>query len=290
MPEINTADLNNAIQGVADSLHDILNTALSNNDVRMQSLTSVDFNAAGEAGIYGKGLQWTGEGPSKQLVYRANPDRIWTSESIDLGNGQNYMIGNRVVLSANELGSSIRSSNLTSVGTLENLRTSGDLVIDGYIHYNSDAMRLGFGTDAPNASISVVSLESEFIIDVEDTHSCIGTFTTDTLKIVTDNTPRIVIGPSGNIDIGREGTRTTVMGRLGVNTKNSPSDIDLDVRGGLRFQDKKFTVSDNKPTEGTFKQGDIVWHSDPKPTGYIGWVCIKDGTPGEWKTFGLISS
>jgi len=290
MPEINTADLNNAIQGVADSLHDILNTALSNNDVRMQSLTSVDFNAAGEAGIYGKGLQWTGEGPSKQLVYRANPDRIWTSESIDLGNGQNYMIGNRVVLSANELGSSVRNSNLTSVGTLENLRTSGDLVIDGYIHYNSDAMRLGFGTDAPNASISVVSLESEFIIDVEDTHSCIGTFTTDTLKIVTDNTPRIVIGPSGNIDIGSEGTRTTVMGRLGVNTKNSPSDIDLDVRGGLRFQDKKFTVSDNKPTEGTFKQGDIVWHSDPKPTGYIGWVCIKDGTPGEWKTFGLISS
>jgi len=290
MPEINTADLNNAIQGVADSLHDILNTALSNNDVRMQSLTSVDFNAAGEAGIYGKGLQWTGEGPSKQLVYRANPDRIWTSESIDLGNGQNYMIGNRVVLSANELGSSIRSSNLTSVGTLENLRTSGDLVIDGYIHYNSDAMRLGFGTDAPNASISVVSLESEFIIDVEDTYTRIGTFTTDTLKVVTDNTPRIVIGPSGNIDIGREGTRTTVMGRLGVNTKNSPSDIDLDVRGGLRFQDKKFTVSDNKPTEGTFKQGDIVWHSDPKPTGYIGWVCIKDGTPGEWKTFGLISS
>jgi len=290
MPEINTADLNNAIQGVADSLHDILNTALSNNDVRMQSLTSVDFNAAGEAGIYGKGLQWTGEGPSKQLVYRANPDRIWTSESIDLGNGQNYMIGNRVVLSANELGSSIRNSNLTSVGTLENLRTSGDLVIDGYIHYNSDSMRLGFGTDAPNASISVVSLESEFIIDVEDTYTSIGTFTTDTLKVVTDNTPRIVIGPGGNIDIGREGTRTTVMGRLGVNTKNSPSDIDLDVRGGLRFQDKKFTVSDNKPSEGTFKQGDIVWHSDPKPTGYIGWVCIKDGTPGEWKTFGLISS
>jgi len=290
MPEINTADLNNAIQGVADSLHDILNTALSNNDVRMQSLTSIDFNAAGEAGIYGKGVQWTGEGPSKQLIYRANPDRIWTSESIDLGNGQNYMIGNRVVLSANELGSSVRNSNLTSVGTLENLRTSGDLVIDGYIHYNSDSMRLGFGTDGPNASISVVSLESEFIIDVEDTYTRIGTFTTDTLKVVTDNTPRIVIGPSGNIDIGREGTRTTVMGRLGVNTKNSPSDIDLDVRGGLRFQDKKFTVSDNKPTEGTFKQGDIVWHSDPKPTGYIGWVCIKDGTPGEWKTFGLISS
>jgi hypothetical protein len=200
------------------------------------------------------------------------------------------MIGNRVVLSANELGSSVRNSNLTSVGTLENLRTSGDLVIDGYIHYNSDSMRLGFGTDAPNASISVVSLESEFIIDVEDTHTRIGTFTTDTLKVVTDNTPRIVIGPGGNIDIGNQGTRTTVMGRLGVNTKNSPPDIDLDVRGALRFQDKKFTVSDNKPTEGTFKQGDIVWHSDPKPTGYIGWVCIKDGTPGEWKTFGLISS
>lgn len=290
MPEINTADLDRAIRDVADSLHNILNTALSTNDVRMQSLASIDFNASGDAGIYGKGLQWSGEGPSKQFIYRANPDRIWTSESIDLNTGQTYMIGNRVVLTAHEIGSSVRSSNLTSVGTLENLRTSGDLVIDGYIHYNSDSMRLGFGTEAPNANISVVSLESEFIIDVDSAATRIGTFTTDKLEIVTDNTPRIVIGPNGNINIGDQNTKTTVLGKLGVNVKNMPSDIDLDVRGGLRFQDKKFIVADNKPTEGAFKKGDIVWCDDPKPTGYIGWVCIKDGTPGEWKTFGLISS
>ena len=39
-----------------------------------------------------------------------------------------------------------------------------------------------------------------------------------------------------------------------------------------------------------YKKGDIVWTNDPKPTGFVGWVCIKEGTPGEWKAFGNISS
>ena len=81
MPEINTADLDNALQGVADSLNDIIKTALTKNDVKMKSVTSVDFNANGDASIYGKGLQWTGEGVTKQLIYRANPDRTRSRRS-----------------------------------------------------------------------------------------------------------------------------------------------------------------------------------------------------------------
>jgi len=44
--------------------------------MRMQSLTSVEFTAQEGKGVYGKGLAWKGDGPTKQLIYRANPDRI----------------------------------------------------------------------------------------------------------------------------------------------------------------------------------------------------------------------
>jgi len=43
------------------------------------------------------------------------------------------------------------------------------------------------------------------------------------------------------------------------------------------------------PTTGTWLQGDIVYNTAPASAGYIGWVCTVAGTPGTWKTFGLIS-
>lgn len=43
------------------------------------------------------------------------------------------------------------------------------------------------------------------------------------------------------------------------------------------------------PASGTWRVGDIVYNSAPTSAGYIGWVCTVAGTPGTWKTFGLIS-
>jgi hypothetical protein len=43
------------------------------------------------------------------------------------------------------------------------------------------------------------------------------------------------------------------------------------------------------PTTGTYRVGDIVYNSAPASAGYVGWVCTVAGTPGTWKTFGLIS-
>ena len=257
-------------------------------DVRNERTGPLEF-LADEKGIYGKGLQWKGAGSTKQFVYRANPDRIWSSESIDIAETASYFIGNTPVLSTNTLGNSIRNSNLTSVGTLKDLRTQGNLVIDDYIHYGADAQRLGFGTEAPNASISVASLDSEFIIDVEGNSSKIGNWTTHDLEIVTDNTTRIKVGASGQVTIGSNtDSKTTVVGKLGINIKNP--DCDIVTAGPVRFQGKKQEVGTAIPTNGTYKIGDVVWNETPKPTGYVGWVCIREGTPGEWKPFGQISS
>ena len=43
------------------------------------------------------------------------------------------------------------------------------------------------------------------------------------------------------------------------------------------------------PTVGTWAVGDLVYNTAPVSGGYVGWVCTTAGTPGTWKTFGLIS-
>jgi hypothetical protein len=43
------------------------------------------------------------------------------------------------------------------------------------------------------------------------------------------------------------------------------------------------------PTTGSWARGDIVWNSAPSSLGTIGFVCVSGGTPGTWKTWGVIS-
>jgi hypothetical protein len=44
------------------------------------------------------------------------------------------------------------------------------------------------------------------------------------------------------------------------------------------------------PTTGTYKRGDIIFNSAPVASGFVGWTCITAGTPGTWKSFGMISA
>tara|TARA_B110000503_G_scaffold131380_1_gene205897 strand:+ start:1483 stop:2607 length:1125 start_codon:yes stop_codon:yes gene_type:complete len=261
-------------------------------DVRNERTTPLEF-VADDNGIYGKGLQWKGQGPTKQFIYRANPDRLYSTESIDVAAEASYSIGNIPVLSGNELGSVIRNSNLVKVGTLQNLRTQGNLTIDDYIIYDSDSQRLGFGTDSPNASISVTSLESEFIIDVESETTKIGNWTTSDLQIVTDNTARITVRANGKIEFGKNGkndARVSVFGKLGVGVNNISDDVSFAAAGGIEIAGTKIMTGTAIPNNGTFRQGDIVYNTNAVATGYIGWVCVREGTPGMWKPFGQISA
>ena len=291
MTQLNTSELDTAIQDLGSSLSSIINRALTVEDMRMQSLSSVEFQAD-DNGIYGKGLQWKGQGPTKQLIYRSNPDRIWTDESIDLGQEQAYMIGNTAVLRQTELGSSVRKSNLVTVGTLQNLRTQGSLSIDEYIYYNSDSESFGIGTEAPNGKFAVATLDAEFIIDTDPGVVRLGAWTSDSVSLITDNTNRLTIHSNGNIELGASSNpaNTTVHGKLGVGVNNIDSDISLATSGAVKFDNKKFMNAANIPTLGTFNMGDVVWNTTTVATGYVGWVCVREGTPGEWKPFGQIAA
>jgi len=43
------------------------------------------------------------------------------------------------------------------------------------------------------------------------------------------------------------------------------------------------------PTTGRHERGDKVLSTNPVITGFIGWVCIFEGTPGTWKTYGVVT-
>jgi hypothetical protein len=262
-------------------------------DVRNERSSSLEFVPEGTAGFYGKGLVWKGDGPTRQFVYRANPDRIWTSESIDLDRGSAYKIDNIDLLTVDSLGSSIRNSSLTTVGTLNNLRTAGNLSIDEFIIYDADSQRLGIGTDAPNGNISIASYETEFVIDVESEFTKVGNWTTDDLHIITDNTTRITVKANGKVDFGRSGrndARVSVFGKLGVGVNNVSDGVSIASANAIEIAGTKIMTGTSVPDNGTFRQGDIMYNTNAVPTGYVGWVCVRDGTPGEWKPFGKISS
>jgi hypothetical protein len=290
MTQLNTSELDTAIQDLGSSLSSIINRALTVDDMRMQALSSVEFQAD-DNGIYGKGLQWKGQGPTKQLIYRSNPDRIWTSESIDLGQEQSYMIGNTPVLHQTELGSAVRNSSLVTVGTLQNLSTNGNLSVDGYVFYNADSGSFAIGTEAPNGKFALATLDAEFIIDTDPGTVKLGTWTSDDLRVLTDDTTRLIVRANGNIDLGDpdgSDTRVTVHGKIGIGVNNIDSDVVLSTNGPVKFENKKFMNGTEIPSSGVFRQGDIVWNENTVPSGYIGWVCIRAGSPGEWRPFGQI--
>lgn len=257
-------------------------------DVRNERTSPLTFNCEEES-LYGKGLMWTGVDYTRQLVMQAHPDRLWSTEDFDLREGKEYKINNKTAISETALGESIQDSSLRSVGTLRNLRTEGNLIIDQFIFYDGDGMRLGIGTEAANGQLSVCSNEVEFIVDPDYNSVKAGTYTTHDLEIVTDDQVRIKINANGKIELGTDvESQVTVKGKLGIGVKNP--DAPLSVGGPIKFQGKKFEVGSEAPQTGIYSRGDIVWNEHPTPTGYVGWICIREGTPGEWKPFGTIGA
>jgi hypothetical protein len=287
--EQNHTNLDTLIAKLGENINEVVKTAISVEDVRLSRTKSLEFMPNEEGSASGLGVFWKEKTGTKQLVLR--DDRVFSSENFDLQHGKYFSIGNLPILREEELGASVRKSSLVEVGTLKNLQTQGNLNVDGFIFYDSGLNRLGIGTEEANASLSVVSLDSEFIIDVEGSNTRIGNWTTDDLEIITDNTARITVTSTGKVILGTNNeSHIIVNGHLGIGINNPPHDTSITTAQGIRFSGTKFEVGRKAPDAGGWKKGDIVWNSDPKPTGYVGWICVKDGTPGVWKPFGQISS
>jgi len=107
--------------------------------------------------------------------------------------------------------------------------------------------------------------------------------------VVGNASSKLVVEADGTLKIQGE-TSTIVKGNLGIGVSNVPNELSLETERPVKFQGKKFEVGNKIPTIGLYTKGDIVWDDDPKPNGTLGWICIRTGTPGEWRSFGNIGA
>jgi hypothetical protein len=261
-------------------------------DLRFERSASLEFKVPKGEKLTGKGLIWVGDGHTKQFIF-SNPDKFFSSESIELSKDKHYAINGVSVLNATELGASVTSSNLRKVGTLQGLLVNGNMTIDQYIFYSSVTSRLGLGTEQPNAGLSVAEDGIEVILGTANqTRGVVGTYASTPFDIVTDNTARISVSASGDIDLGNFKNlpvQVRVHGTLAVKVNNPDPAVDLHVNGPIRFHGHLHFYSDELPSNGTYRAGDIAWNNSPSDGKAVGWICIKSGTPGMWSEFGLIS-
>ena len=270
---------------------DVLEVKELKADIKFEKDTSIIFSGDN---ISGKGLLWTGQGYTKQLVYNSNPDRLFSSETIDLGKGKSLSINGVTVLDSQELGPSITKSSLREVGRLKGLIVDGSISVDQYLFYNSTSNRLGLGTEEPNASLSVVEDGVEMLLGTKDsTRGVVGTFASHSVDIVTDNTSRISISAGGNISLGNNKTppvQVSVHGKLAIKVNSPDPEVDLHVSGSIKYDGHLQKYDRSYPISGSYNAGDMVWNTEPKMNSYVGWVCIQAGSPGIWAPFGKIGN
>jgi len=227
----------------------------------------LEFKAIGTSN-YGKGMIFTGQGITKQLIFAASPDQFFSTENINLEIGKSFFIDRSLVLSLNELGSSVTKSHLTELGVLKNLNVSGNV----------------------NLSNVFQTVDGKvFIGDCEISTKNGVTFTGS--KITLQSSNQTVSLSDSTIEFGNKNcpvTQSIFNGKVSIGIQSIGDHAQLEVSGNIRFSDKLFMTGSRPPTDGKFRKGDIVWNDDPKETGYVGWVCIRDGNPGIWKGFGQI--
>jgi len=219
------------------------------------SNSPLEFKAPEGGSNYGKGILFTGNNTAaKQFILSANPDSFFSTEHINLDNTKSYLIAGFPVLSVNSLGGSVTQSNLTRLGKLENLNVGG-----------------------PSSFESDITISDSVVINAND-------------LAIGNSLQNINIGTS-SVSFGTKDAPTTqiiVNGTFGIGVQTVSKDVNFETSGNIRFGDRLFAVGATHPAAGAYKKGDIVWNSNPVETGYVGWVCITDGTPGIWRGFGQI--
>ena len=272
---------------------DVLEVKELKTDLKLGQSAPLEITVSNGETLVGKGLLLKGQGPTKQLIFTANPDKFTSTEHFELIKDKEFRISGDPVLSATALGTGVVKSNLRELGRLRGLIVDGSASFGQYLYYNNDTSRLGLGIENPNAAFGICEDGIEILIGTRDqTRGMIGTFASTPFDIVTDNTARISIGSSGNILLGNtnEGpVQVSIHGKLAIKVNTPDPDVDLHVNGPVRFHGHLHIYADTPPDNGTYKTGDIVWNTSPRAGGNVGWVCVRAGSPGDWMPFGPIT-
>jgi len=155
--------------------------------------------------VQGTGFLWQHANKNRQFTYQLDPDRIYSSETIDLHKSKWYSIDGSLIISRSTIGSSVTESNLEKLGRLR------ELEVDGV------------------AKIKVLQAEVANISQLKSS---------DIVSLNVDDENELVINKQGNITIGTEyntdrqviiNGQVNVVGSISVNSKkiffadNAPS-------------------------------------------------------------------
>lgn len=128
--------------------------------------------------------------------------------------------------------------------------------------------------------------EFSFFRDTFSTNSKVGIGIykpdrTDTLNAyISANGNSFICANNGNMGVGT----ATPQEKLHVNGWiRSSTGLKLGVNLNL------IQYASAAPTTGTWSRGDRIYNTAPSAGGFIGWVCVLGGSPGTWKTWGMIS-
>ena len=244
-------------------------------DSRIDRFSPLEFKTSRDRAIYGLGMIWTGTGGTRQLIMMADPDRLWTTESLDLAEGRNYYINGESVLSSVGLGNNVTQSNLSKLGTLEYLNVQGEATFMTRI----------------NASRAILNAKNILFNDGEEFTITNSTLTGSSKIAFNIRDDEAMYVSSEEIILGNKSRLRRpikMYGQLTVGISNPDQDVDLAVKGNVSFGGKKFVTGNAAPTSGSYSKGDICWNDDPTSATYIGWVCVEAGGPGRWLPFGAI--
>lgn len=260
-------------------------------DIRIERTSPIEFKASAGNPLEGRGMVWSGGGSLKQFVLDTG-NRITSTESINLGRDRAFMIDNINILTAQELGPTVRKSRITELGQLKNLTVLGEVNFDNYLFFDPTAQRLWMGDLTPTGRFSLSANSVELKLDInEQSQAEVGVHGYHDLLLKTDEVARVTVHNNGNITLGNKTqspTQVSVHGKLAIGVNSPDPSVDLHVNGAIKFKNQLQTYSDQAPQNGNFNKGDIVWNTDPKTGQPVGWVCTRTGTPGDWRPFGII--
>lgn len=136
---------------------------------------------------------------------------------------------------------------------------------------------------------ALVNISADNVLAIREGLNDLGNALLSINKIAGDDTSSRLIIDGGGILKVQGNTDTVFEGNVGIGVSAVTNGVSFETNGPVKFQRKKMEVGDGVPTIGLYNQGDIVWHDAPAPGGNLGWICIRTGTPGEWRSFGTIS-
>ena len=173
-------------------------------------------------------------------------------------------IGGNEVSWSDRLGNAIKKSKLQEVGILKNLNVADIFTVENN--------KVGVNTLLPGGPFAVAKDGLEVVTDVVGSTPYVGTITSDKFSIGTNREPTLFVSHDN---------------KIGIKVK-APKE-DLEVAGPIRYQGQTHRYEPEIPNNGSHSKGDICWNSEPEVGVPLGWVCIKSGAPGTWRSFGNIS-